>query len=356
MEISTSQYIRNKKINSNGDLVEILNMIGPYIDGWSVSNPYSKTRLLSLCPRLRRKDSYKTFIIPKKSGGFRTIVAPDNELKNIQRAILKYLECLFVPNVNAMGFIRGKSIRNNAARHIGKNCVINLDLENFFPSITKKMLKTALQRELSDYIKSNEAINTICSLCTIPLESNTEVLAQGAPSSPFLSNVVMKEFDNDAEEFCRSKGFVYTRYADDLTISLDGSEKEALSLLSYFRQLIKGYGLKINESKIKILTKGKRMEVTGIITNEKLNLSRKFVKQLRVLLHLWEKNGYDDAQYIYKIDFKDHKEGELRSVIKGKLNYLKMVKGGQDPTFLNLNNRYNRLLFSWKGAEYFNEF
>lgn len=351
MKTSVFDYLKNKKINSNNDLVEILNLIGPYIDGWSLTNQITKTRLLSYCTKLKRKESYKNFNIPKKTGGYRTIVAPNKELKNIQRALFKYLESVFIPNEHAIGFISGKSIKDNAERHIGKNCIINLDLENFFPSITKGMLKNAIKIEFADSITSNEAVNSICNLCTLPLQDNKEVLAQGAPTSPLLSNIVMKGFDLKAETFCKIRNLNYTRYADDITLSLNSDIDNIQDIINHFRKLIESHGLKVNEDKIKVLKKGTRQEVTGIITNEKTNLSRRYVKQLRVFLHLWETRGYKAADTIYKTDFRNHKPGELHSVIKGKLNYLRMIKGSLDSTFIRLNKRYRRLMRQKKKEE-----
>lgn len=351
MKTSIFDYLKNKKFKSINDLVDTLNLIGPYIDGWSLTNQITKGQLVSYCTTLKRKESYNIFKIPKKSGGHRTIVAPIENLKKIQRALLKYLEGVFIPNQNATGFISGKSIKDNALMHIGKNCIINLDLENFFPSITKDMLKDAIRNELSDSIPSDEVINTICNLCTIPIDDNMEVLAQGASTSPLLSNIVMKKFDEYVESFCKERGMVYSRYADDITLSFNSTNENIQDILSHFRGLVESYGLKLNEDKIKVLKKGTRQEVTGIIANEKANLSRSFVKQLRVFLHLWEKNGYEEAQTIYQNDFRNHKPGELQNVIKGKLNYLRMIKGNQDSTFIKLNKRYMGLLWHKKKEE-----
>lgn len=349
-------YLKNKKITSVNDLRDTLNLIGPYIDGWSVSHPLTKSILLSFCTKQKRKESYLTFKIPKKSGGFRTIVSPCDKLKNIQRSLLKYLERIFVPDQDATGFIPLRSIHDNAIKHIGKDCVVNLDLENFFPSINKQMLRKALNKEISEYIQSKDTINAICSLCTIPTNSNIEVLAQGAPTSPLLSNIVLKEFDREAANFCKKNEISYSRYADDITLSFNNGPLTTGIILNHFRSLIENFNFKLNEKKIKILKKGSRQEVTGIVTNVKLNLCKNYVKQLRVLLHLWEKRGYESAKTIYKTDFHNHKPGELKCVIKGKLNYLRMIKGEQDSTFIKLNKRYMRLIGRKRKENNFNPY
>lgn len=343
------QYLKKRKISTPQDFVDTLNLIGPIIGVWAVNNPISLYTLNHLSKKKVRKESYHKFSIPKKSGGKRHIVAPDSELKNIQRCILKYLEGIFNPHESATGFVTGKSIRDNALPHIGKDLIVNIDLEDFFPSIIKKKLKEAFYNNLKEYIPCKEVANLICNLCTIPNDFGEEVLAQGAPTSPLLSNIVLKDFDRRVSDYLKSFSLAYTRYADDITISGNKDMNRQYDvILDHIVNMLSNQGLRINWDKYQIRTKGERKEVTGIVTNEKLNLPQKFVKQIRVLLHLWDENGYDRANIIYKYDFKNHGKGELRNVIKGKLNYMRMVKGSSDPTFEKLNRRYKKLLYQYR--------
>lgn len=117
------------------------------------------------------------------------------------------------------------------------------------------------------------------------------------------------------------------------------------------RSIIEEYGLKINDRKTKVSVKGERLEVTGLNVGEKVNVSRSYIKQLRTLLHLWEHYGYEQAQQIYSRDFCHGIDKCLKTVIYGKINYLAMVKGREDPTVVGYRNRFRWLVRIAK-AEY----
>lgn len=179
-----NNILKDYQIDSLQSFLYALNACGCYSDSWAISgiSGNSVRRFLSKSSRVK---AYKTFQVPKKSGGFRTISAPIEELKNIQRAINAMLLSIFEPSPHAMGFCRGRGVDTNANAHIGQTCIFNTDLENFFPSITKKMVRKALHRELGERLQCREAINYICSLCTVPNEEGIEVLPQGSPASRF---------------------------------------------------------------------------------------------------------------------------------------------------------------------------
>ena len=104
----------------------------------------------------------------------------------------------------------------------------------------------------------------------------------------------------------------------------------------------------INPAKTRLCHKGMRQEVTGLTVNQKLNVSRHYIKQLRVLLHNWEKNGYDIAQdeFLRHYNSTTNIEGvhRIENIISGKLDYLKMVKGSKDSTYLKLKDRFEKLI------------
>lgn len=336
-----NDFLKDWQLDNLQNFLYALNVCGCYSDCWALTG-ISWNSIRRFLSKRSRSQAYKSFKIPKKSGGFRTISAPVDELKNIQRAINSLLLSIFEPSPYAMGFCRNRGVDTNAKIHIGQTCIFNTDLENFFPSITKQMVRKALHRELGDVIKSNEAINYICSLCTAPNENGIEVLPQGSPSSPVLSNIVLKAMDNKLAHYAELWGCRYTRYADDITFS----HNNAVRKFSPFKQLrirsiIEGFGLKVNEKKTKVLAQGERLEITGVtVSSNKTNVARKYIKQLRTLMHLWDKFGYEQAQQIYTRDFCGGVEKSLTSVIDGKINYLCMIKGKQDSTYRYYKSRY----------------
>lgn len=149
-------------------------------------------------------------------------------------------------------------------------------------------------------------------------------------------------------------GCNYSRYADDITFSHSKSiRRMSLFWQSRIYNIIAGYGLKVNEKKTKTLVSGTRQEVTGVIVGDKINVPRSYIKHLRVLLHLWEKFGYTQAQIIFTRDFCKGKEKNLVNVIDGKINYLEMIKGKEDSTYRKLKSRFNCL--QWKEKQKSNQ-
>lgn len=342
-----AEYFNDLTIGSRRDLFDALNFISPLIDGWGLCEPLSGRKILRFLPKRIRKEGYVDFSIPKKTGGVRKISAPTKLLKSIQSALNILLQSIFVPSPHAMGFVVGRSVRDNAAIHVGQTCIYNTDLENFFPSITKQMVRKALHRELGDRLTSNDVINIICSICTVPDNDGIEVLPQGAPTSPVLSNIVLKSLDHDMMKLAEHAALRYSRYADDITFSHCKPIRRMNPFWeSRILEIINKHGLKINEAKTKTYTPGVRQEVTGITVSNKLNVSRQYIKHLRTLLHLWEKYGYDHAQSIFVRDFSKGVPKSLCNVINGKINYLEMIKGKEDSTYRRFKRRFKTL--EWK--------
>lgn len=340
-------YLKGRVINNLQDFVDTLNYISPLIDGWSVAKPLSCKRMLLISERHNRRKAYVQFSIPKKSGGERVISAPTGILKQIQGALNVLLQSLFTPSEYATGFVAGRSIRNNAELHKGQHCIYTTDLENFFPSITKNMLGKALHREFSEKITCNQVIGLICDLCTMPDADRGEVLPQGASTSPVLSNIVLNSFDKEVAALAGKIGCKYSRYADDITFSHNKEiRRMAPDWIAEIIRIVERHGLKINHSKTKTLVPGERMEVTGVVISNKINVPRQFIRQLRTLLHLWEKYGYVRANQIFIQDFCQNTIKDLCNVIKGKINYIEMIKGRSDSTVQIYRHRLNSLL--WK--------
>ena len=325
MRDQIAEYLKDVTISNRKELFDVLNFIAPLIDGWSLAEPKSGRQIMRFASANARKSAYVDFTIPKKSGGQRKISAPVKPLKAIQTALNIVLQSIFVPDEHATGFVLEKSVKDNAMIHVGQTCIFNTDLENFFPSITKLMVRRALHRELGDRLQSNEVINIICRICTVPDSSGVEVLPQGAPTSPVLSNIVLKSLDKDMSKR-RMSPFWQSRIYN----------------------IIAKYGLKVNEKKTRTFVPGTRRGVTGVVVSDKINVPRSYIKQLRVLLHLWEKYGYAQAQIIFTRDFYKGIEKSLVNVIDGKINYLEMIKGKEDSTYRKFKSRFKRLQWEEK--------
>ena len=346
MREQVAEYLKNVTISSRKQLFDALNFIAPLIDVWSLAAPKSGQQFLRFSSAKSRTTGYVDFTIPKKTGGVRKISAPVKPLKEVQSAINTLLQLIFIPDEHATGFVLGKSVKDNALIHVGQTCIFNTDLENFFPSITKKMVRRALHTELGHILNSNDVINTICRLCTVPNSDGIEVLPQGAPTSPILSNIVLAGLDRDMAKLADRMKCKYSRYADDITFSHSKPVRKMSSYLqSKIHRIILKYGLKVNEIKTKTYVPGRRQEVTGVVVSSKINVARTYVKNLRVLLHLWEKYGYIQAQLIFIRDFCHGKEKNLENVIDGKINYLEMIKGKDDSTYLKFKRRLKLLQY-----------
>ena len=219
---------------------------------------------------------YQVFRIPKRSGGFRIIEAPDEDLKARQKADMSNLKALFKVSPFAHAFQPYKNIVTMAMGHVGKEFIGAMDIEDFFPSITRDMLVKSAR------LSAIKNIDPFMDLHFYDFGDGKGVrLPQGAPCSPFLANAYLFWFDWRMAWIAHRFGCDYSRYADDMVFS--GPEKKSIKILFKIagKLLDQNYGLKINAKKSRILHKSGRQIICGIVVNEKINLTRKFKKNLR---------------------------------------------------------------------------
>lgn len=217
---------------------------------------------------------YSRYSIPKKSGGVRMISAPRTYLKSIQWWILDNILVSATPSEIAQGFVRGRSYATNASLHMNSNHLLNVDIRNFFQNITDLQVYEQFLRLGYD----RNGAEVLTELTTLDGCTPT-----GAPTSPQLGNLVLKEFDEELLAFCKIENLKCTRYADDITIS--GASRIDQSLIGKVSDLLSEYGFELNPTKTKFMGRGQRMEVTGLLINEKLNINRKWRNRVRGLLH-----------------------------------------------------------------------
>ncbi len=308
-------------------LCNTINNVGPYVSRLSVENQLSVLRLRYYTDVKVRRDSYRQFHIPKKSGGKRTITAPYGELKEIMYVLAFILDELYVPTSEAMSFIRGRSIVDNAICHIGHNYVLNIDLSDFFTSITADMVERGIVKlGFAPLVARNVA--TLCTYPSFKNHSVVNIVPQGAPTSPVISNICAMTLDNRLAGLARRFHLNYSRYADDITFSSNHNVyQQNGDFMLELQRIISECHFKINPRKTRLLKKGEKQEVTGLTVCEKTNVSRKYVKNLRALIH--------------NIKLKEIPTKHEINVARGKLNYLRMVKGAEDSTYISNLKRLN---------------
>jgi hypothetical protein len=343
-----------RELKSKKDLAELLSEAKNMLYG-KETKPITFRNLINYTDSKFSNDRYKTFTIKKKSGSFRIINAPVSGLKSILRPLNFVFQCIYTPHQAATGFVHNKSIVFNAEKHVGNNYVLNIDLKDFFHSFDRnRVIKGLINKPF--YLNRDKRFLAflVASLCTHKIEVNGAmkiVLPQGSPTSPTLTNILCEEMDYRLSDYAENIGAIYTRYADDITFS---SSKKIISTEEFYKELKliieEGYGLEINSRKTRLQKAGYRQEVTGLIVNEKVNVRRRYIKQMRMWIYLWEKYDYKKANIIFKRDYISDKghvkkiNTDLLDVLEGKLQYLKMVKGHKDETYLRLRRRFDKLI------------
>lgn len=256
---------------------------------------------------------YREYPISKKSGGQRLISEPLPNLMAIQRWVLDNVLYRIEPSDYAKAYVHGRSIKDNARFHRKQEKVLCLDIEAFFPSLSSKKVRKLFDR--CGYSKQ-------VSYYLTALTSLHGGLPQGAPTSPALSNILLKPIDKWISEYCIERHIRYTRYADDLTFSGTFSEGD---LIAHVRKVLSRLHLNLKEEKTRLMERHQRQEVTGIVVNEKMQLPRETRRELRQATY-----------YVKKYGLENHvlKRQEMRA------NYLNHLLGlANFALFVNPNDR-----------------
>ena len=300
------------------------------------------SRLSYYAFHIDKKRAYTTFGVPRRHGRDRLIDAPVPTLKYIQRIIHESLTRLYGPHPAVHGFRSERSIVTNAQNHSGRRYLLNVDLEDFFPSITRQRIYGRLVA--APYSLHNNVANLIAALSTNAFSQ----LPQGSPSSPVIANIMAAQLDAELAQLCGSLGCWYTRYADDITIStLRGELPPAIARYPTARgtgQVIIGDGLattieaqgfRINNRKSRLQSYWTRQMCTGLVVNtDQISPPRSYIRRLRSLVDHWWKNGWEEAaQVLHSKEnrrlFKNRED--LMNHVVGRVGYLRMVRGQNDP-------------------------
>jgi retron-type reverse transcriptase len=319
--LNNSQSDRN--LLENQDL-PLLNTSADLATAMGIS--LGQLRFLAFNRKVSPISHYIRFKMPKKTGGERLISAPMPKLKQAQSWLLKNILVKIPVHDAAHGFRSGHSIVSNAKPHVGANVVINFDLKDFFPSITYRRVK-GLFRSFG----YGEAVATIFALLSteaereeVELDNQTYFVAtgerylpQGSPASPAITNLLCRRLDCRLAETAANLGFVYTRYADDLTFSTPEDNPRICNLLRHTEAIVSYEGFTINESKTRILRQSQQQEVTGIVVNSYPNIDRQTLKQFRATLFQIEKDGLENKHWGNSAD--------TLAAITGFANFVAMV-------------------------------
>lgn len=259
-------------------------------------------RFLSYARNTSKISHYKRFQIPKKTGGVRTISAPMPRLKALQGWLLETVLEKVPVHECAHGFRTGRSIVSNASPHVGARAVVNMDLQDFFPSIALPRIK-GMFRSLGygDFVATLFAlVASEPDTFAVELDGRTfhvahgpRKLPQGAPTSPAITNVLCRRLDRRLFAAAKKLGFVYSRYADDLTFSTkdEAAEKRIGQLLKQARFIVTAEGFTPHPKKTRVLRRSSRQDVTGVVVNQKPSVEREKLRKFRALLHAIETKG-----------------------------------------------------------------
>ena len=264
------------------------------------------------------ENNYKVFKIKKSNGSFRKIYEPNGTLKHIQRQILKNILENKKISKYATAYQKGKSLKDNVKIHVGKKIILKLDIKNYFDSISFY--------SIYDNCFSIEYFPKGIGMLLTYLCTYNGYLPQGAPTSAYISNLVMKDFDDELGNWCDKNNISYTRYSDDMTFS--GNFNPNLVIKKVKEMLFK-LGFELNKKKIHIIKQNQQQKITGIVVNEKTQVERKYRKEIRKEIYYIKKYGIDS--HLNRINCSD-KEKYLNKLY-GRILFVLQINNNQE--FLN---------------------
>lgn len=356
---------RFQQLRTRQDVADLLDVPYWQLDWWVRRSP----------PESR----YSKVKIRKRDAGVREILVPQRGLKAIQTKLAAVLSARYTALECVQGFLKERGILRNARRHVARRWVLNVDIKDFFPSITFPRVRGLLLAK--PYSLPPAAATLLAQICCTPPITEPEdevangstpggtptlpirlagVLPQGAPTSPVVSNMLCARLDREILAVARKHRVTYTRYADDLTFSCTRrrfpgalatmDEVDGRCLLGpELDDVLRGNGFEPNSRKLRLQGANERQQVTGVVVNRVPNVPRTKVRELRAMLHAWRKYGYKaaEAEFLKRYDTKHRSPGShqvpFRRVVRGKIEFVKMIRGDADPLVKRLENQYREL-------------
>ena len=299
------KYIGTKECN---EFLLSLNLINCKDDKKYIKTIYSISNNI--------EKNYKIYKIKKRNGKYRTIYEPNLILKQIQKQILNNILNNKSISKYAKAYHKGIQLKDNAIPHINKEMILKLDIKDFFENISFLNIYNSCF-PIEYFPKSVGMILTY--LCTYDNH-----LTQGSPTSAYISNLVMKEFDEELGNWCNLRNISYTRYSDDMTFSGAFNPSE---LITKVRKMLYKLGLELNNDKIHIVYKSSSQNVTGIVVNEKMQVNVKYRNKIRQEIYYIKKFGLNE--HLNRLNIKNS-EKYLNSLLGRILFVLQVDPNNQE--------------------------
>lgn len=291
-----------------------------------------KQERLYFSKEARKRYLYRNVNIPKRNGGIRVLNVPILSLKLIQKAINNVILSGFKMSNEANAYIKRKSILTNALPHENAQTLVKIDIKDFFPSINFKHVYNQFR-----FFGYGEYVSKYLSL--LCLDGDLK-LPQGAPTSPAISNLISIKMDRRISAYCNKKGYTFTRYADDITISSKSklNFNEIISMKNFIKIVFQENDFKINDEKFRYFYNGNKLEVTGVIVNNRISAPKNKIREIENAIRYISKYGLEDHMNHLELKYNNY-VGHLY----GLANYIKMIDKKKGEVYLEELNKLNLL-------------
>ncbi|MEZ4885613.1 MAG: reverse transcriptase family protein [Chitinophagales bacterium] len=301
---------------------------------------------------------YRVFTIPKKDGSERWIEDPAPPLKAVQRTLNVFLQAVYyyAKTPAAYGFMVNqkhdpapRNIITNAERHLGHDCLLNVDMKDFFHHV--KIADVYRVFDQPPFRCEDAVVELMAQLCT-----HQGRLPMGAPTSPVLSNFATVALDGELWQFALRHRLTYTRYADDMSFS--GNVPIVEQHRREIDDIVRSHGFMLNENKLKQFGPKDVKEVTGLklgqkveVPDEMLDNIEKDLERLQIVMESQNRFAESGSKWVVR----------FQQQVQGKIAFVGYVLGDRSERFLKLRNRYENAIdppdvydsFSWKEFPYF---
>ena len=256
----------------------------------------------------RVESNYQIFKIKKYNGSYRTIYSPKTTLKHLQKNILHNILNNKQISKYAKAYHQNISLKDNASPHTNQKVILKLDIIDFFENISFYDIYQTCFPEVYFPKPIGQLLTYLCTY-----ESR---LPQGAPTSAYISNLVMKDFDEELGSWCEQNNIAYTRYSDDMTFSGDFGPHIVISKV---RKMLYKLNLKINNKKIKVIYNHQCQKVTGLVVNKKVRVSAKYRDKVRQEIYYIKRYGL--LNHLNKIGYQ-YSPAKYLNTLYGKVLYI----------------------------------